>query len=349
MRPARFQPSNEPVPTFAGVRKGFRHGTGFAGAFATLLLSFFYAPAGAEPVAWVPSPAQPVNRVSEDLELGLRARKALLQDQELAGQILGLSIRNRVATLWGTASSVSITTRAEDCLRNLPGLSAIRSELYIDTRAEPQVERYTLPGDQSRIACGQPQLPDTRPVPGALVHRTGEQAPALGQEFFWRPAERKRTDDLPPRSTDQLVEKGRMPDKPETQTLPGFPSQDSTRTPSQSAASNVPPSWTRPEAATLVMPAIILPVAPTAAERARAMLPSSPARSQNTSSLVQGIEALRLADDRFRGIHVDVRGDAVYLRGMVYRWEHLFELARLVSRLPGVRRVLFEDVRAESP
>ena len=43
---------------------------------------------------------------------------------------------------------------------------------------------------------------------------------------------------------------------------------------------------------------------------------------------------------------MEVRGDTVYLRGTVYRWEHLFELARSASRLPGVRQVLFDEMRA---
>jgi hypothetical protein len=96
------------------------------------------------------------------------------------------------------------------------------------------------------------------------------------------------------------------------------------------------------------MPPITLPFTSTAAGTVPAALPSTRSLPQTDSRLAQTIEALRLADKRFRGVVVDVRGDIVYLRGTVYRWEHLFELARSVSRLPGVRRVLFEEVRAES-
>jgi len=69
--------------------------------------------------------------------------------------------------------------------------------------------------------------------------------------------------------------------------------------------------------------------------------------SRTTSGLAQAVEALRVADDRFRGVRVEVRGDTVYLRGTVYCWEHLFELARAASRLPGVRQVFFDEIRAE--
>lgn len=95
------------------------------------------------------------------------------------------------------------------------------------------------------------------------------------------------------------------------------------------------------------MPAIILPSAPVVDGAKR--LPGAAVSPHSISNLAQAVEAVRLADDRFRGVRTEVRGDAVYLGGTVYRWEHLFELARSVSRLSGVRRVLFEDVRAESP
>src|SRR5262249_29283449 len=146
----------------------------------------------------------------------------------------------------------------------------------------------------------------------------------------------------PPPSTDRLVDQGRMPDKPPMESLPGFPSRDSTRMLSQSAASKVPQPRMRVEETTPVMPALAVPLGAPVADSAHALLPSPPAPPQTATRLAQAIEALRLADDRFRAVRAEVRGDAVYLRGTVYRWEHLFELARSVSRLPGVRRVLFE-------
>jgi hypothetical protein len=97
------------------------------------------------------------------------------------------------------------------------------------------------------------------------------------------------------------------------------------------------------------MAPILLPSAPAATGSPQGKLPSLPTSSQTSFSLFQAIETVRLADRRFRGIRVEVRGDAVFLRGTVYRWEHLYELARSVSRLPGVRRVFFEEVQAESP
>jgi hypothetical protein len=97
------------------------------------------------------------------------------------------------------------------------------------------------------------------------------------------------------------------------------------------------------------MPTIILPRLPAAEDAAQPARRPSLLSTQTNPSLVQAIEALRLGDERFWGIRAEVRRDGVYLRGVVYRWEHLFELARAIARLPGVKQVLFKDVRAESP
>jgi hypothetical protein len=138
--------------------------------------------------------------------------------------------------------------------------------------------------------------------------------------------------------TEQRVDNSNLPEKPRAECLPGFPMRDLT----------VPQPPIAPEKAIPVMPPIALPSASTFAGPAPAALPSTSAIPRTDSGLAQTIEVLRLADERFRAVHVDVRGDTVYLGGTVYRWEHLFELARSVSRLPGVRGVRFGEVRAES-
>jgi hypothetical protein len=63
--------------------------------------------------------------------------------------------------------------------------------------------------------------------------------------------------------------------------------------------------------------------------------------------LVQAIEKLRQEDDRFRRITPEVHHGIVRLRGSPSPagWRDLFELARAVARLPGVKRVILEDER----
>jgi hypothetical protein len=70
--------------------------------------------------------------------------------------------------------------------------------------------------------------------------------------------------------------------------------------------------------------------------------------SQN-QSLREAIDALRLGDWRFREITADMHGHTVSLKGRVYRFEHAAELAQAIARLPGVERVLLDQVRVDPP
>jgi hypothetical protein len=345
MRSVRLVAIEKPLP-LAGVRCVLRPEIVFAAASIVFLLDLSGASAGdgpspmlrvapsstptrsaredAAPFIWVPSLTQPPNRVSDDLDLGLRARNLLLQEKVLAGQILGVTVRNRIAILWGVVSSPSVALHAENCLRGLPGLVAIRCQLSIDPGTEHSGERN--PG------CDPPPpLPESRRVPGKLVHRVEEQASTPGLEFHWRPAGQRGPERTPARPAKSPLPSERRAVKLAAESLPGFPSSDSN-------GASLP-----------VMPALVLPPLPSVANAARPGMPPPPAGFQTTASLLSRIEAVRLADDRFRGLRAEVRGDAVYLRGTVYSWDHLFELARSLSQLPGVRRVLFEEVRVESP
>lgn len=64
------------------------------------------------------------------------------------------------------------------------------------------------------------------------------------------------------------------------------------------------------------------------------------------AELTAAVMRLREGDVRFRLVQVEVRDRAVLLSGVVARQEDIVELARLVSRLPGVGQVVVENVRA---
>lgn len=81
-----------------------------------------------------------------------------------------------------------------------------------------------------------------------------------------------------------------------------------------------------------------LPVAPLPAPG------PAPTAAPDLASLV---EAERRRNARYRGVAVDVAQGTVSLRGVVERWEDVEELARIVRRLPGVRKVVIDNVRAE--
>jgi osmotically-inducible protein OsmY len=52
-------------------------------------------------------------------------------------------------------------------------------------------------------------------------------------------------------------------------------------------------------------------------------------------------------DERFQNVYGDVVDGAVFLRGTVRRGEDQFALATLISKLPGVTRVVLQDVRVQ--
>jgi hypothetical protein len=62
------------------------------------------------------------------------------------------------------------------------------------------------------------------------------------------------------------------------------------------------------------------------------------------AKLAGQVERMRLADDRFRDLRVQVTGDQVILRGSAPRWWFAVELAESISRLPGVKHVSLDDV-----
>jgi len=65
-------------------------------------------------------------------------------------------------------------------------------------------------------------------------------------------------------------------------------------------------------------------------------------------SLDQAILVIRQGDKRFAALRHNVRGRAIYLSGTVTTWEDAMDLARAVSRLPGVERVVLAQVRTSS-
>jgi osmotically-inducible protein OsmY len=50
-------------------------------------------------------------------------------------------------------------------------------------------------------------------------------------------------------------------------------------------------------------------------------------------------------DRRFQHVGLDVNCGVVYLRGGIKRWSDLLELAQVVSRVPGVQRVILNEMR----
>jgi hypothetical protein len=117
------------------------------------------------------------------------------------------------------------------------------------------------------------------------------------------------------------------------------------------------PRTTIPEVAWLAQrPAVMLTArpdeptpAPQPAGNGVSLLPPAPLESPrpaaaNSPELIGAIDRLQKADIRFQQVRIDVQGGIVRLGGTVNRWEDMFELAQSVARLPGVERVILQNV-----
>jgi hypothetical protein len=113
-------------------------------------------------------PARGDTSPDRDLLMALEGRQRLLQDNQLARYNLGVTVKGRVATLWGTVPSAALGRWAVDLMRAVPGVLAIRS----DIRVEPG-EEAALPPNAAR----RPHTPDRR-APGSLAGNSSAVAPS---------------------------------------------------------------------------------------------------------------------------------------------------------------------------
>src|SRR5438128_12391828 len=71
--------------------------------FLVILLSCFLPSSSATGTpTWPARPAPGADAAVQDLQIGLRARHALLQEQGLRGLVVGVSVHQPRAQLWGT-------------------------------------------------------------------------------------------------------------------------------------------------------------------------------------------------------------------------------------------------------
>jgi hypothetical protein len=71
-----------------------------------------------------------------------------------------------------------------------------------------------------------------------------------------------------------------------------------------------------------------------------------PAVAVPGQSVLEGaVDRLRTSDSRYGGLVAQVRGDQVYLSGRAARWQDVHELAAALVRVPGVTRVVLEQIR----
>ncbi len=118
-----------------------------------------------------------------DLRHTMQARQLLADEPDLAGLNIGVSVQNRVATLWGPVPSAEAAFRAELVVKTMFELTAVRNELFVSELVEPKRTplRIENPPKQKQLPeVIPPKLPDLRSMSGAPGVLTGsEKRPSL--------------------------------------------------------------------------------------------------------------------------------------------------------------------------
>src|SRR5439155_2741874 len=110
----------------------------------------------------------------------------LSKEKAFAAQMPGVIVHQRVAILWGPIPSMELARRAQEVVRQVPGLVQIRNELQIDQSDQPLTKSFALPSPE-RSASGESALSGPFQAPAALVGRPTEHGPAPAQGLPWRP------------------------------------------------------------------------------------------------------------------------------------------------------------------
>jgi hypothetical protein len=147
------------------------------------------AQAADDSVRWTPVQQTQTERMRNDLELTLRARRLLVEDPVLARYDIQVRIDDRVAELTGPVPSTEIAQLAEISLRHLTGLASIRNRIAIHA----PVADARKPGESAR---GDWNLPPAGFSESAGTQQLAARYSAVSSEptFAWRPV--RRTEDI---------------------------------------------------------------------------------------------------------------------------------------------------------
>jgi osmotically-inducible protein OsmY len=83
-------------------------------------------------VETAPARSEQMAKLAADCRLTVFARQALQQDRALASVNVGVTVQANVATLWGPIPSAALARRAEEVLRQVPGIAEVRNELQVE-------------------------------------------------------------------------------------------------------------------------------------------------------------------------------------------------------------------------
>jgi hypothetical protein len=289
------------------------------------------SPLVAQSMTWRAPSDRSAPAIADDLQLMLRVRKALLQDDRLAQHLIGVTVRDQVITLWGKVPCGDAGERAELRTRSVIGVAGVRNELNIVPASE-QDEFLALerrPPARTRSSDSDATLRQDLPP----IERHGETERSKEPVgLLWRPVQGERSlgQPAPASIAPSGIATAPVSGEPHTAAAPletGLPSINSAND------------------GLVTLPPIRIDSPPTAGSEKPRITLSLASKLPEFDPLSRSIEALRLSDPRFAAVRYRLVDRIVYLADDVDRSAARFAFAQAVSRLPGVRRVVLEDAR----
>jgi BON domain len=117
-----------------------RKGAVYGGAAVLLGLmppEFVLTVRGAEPPPRLAAISVAPREDARDWVLANQARRALLKDEQIASFNVGVSVKDKVATIWGTLPSAEVGKRIEEMLKKINGIASVVNECKIVPPASP--------------------------------------------------------------------------------------------------------------------------------------------------------------------------------------------------------------------
>jgi hypothetical protein len=135
-------------------------------------------------------------------------------DKALEGQNVGVTVRDRVATLWGSMPSAALARQAVQRVGQLPGLVAVRNELQIEGTMDRLDEPCTSHASTWRPSRVKQTRTDEPPTESTLARRWGERSRPAVEESLWKPGRAQLQGQVPVADTPASpVERTRSPGK----------------------------------------------------------------------------------------------------------------------------------------
>jgi osmotically-inducible protein OsmY len=272
----------------------------------------------------------PVDRSAQqsdnDLQLTLRIRKSLSQDDKLAQCAVGVTVHDRLAKLWGSVPSGEVSRRVEDHVREVLGVAAVHNDLHVMA----PFDSAPIPGADLLARARSEWLEKDRSIPAKQSNGPDQSKQQV--TLVWRPA-----------ATDSAQSPPATVKRPSGTVLREEVAGSSLPVHS----STTPPALAQsPRDTVRSTPALSLAPPEVPSGRATTVLSSS-LRPLPPDNVTSSIETLRRDQPRYRAIGYRVLDGVVFVASGPADSSVTYEFAQVVSRLPGVTKVIIENALSQ--